>query len=40
VLLCIKRVNKALGNDLILNDFLKAIGSLIIVVVAALAIVY
>ena len=37
-LLYIRRANKAPGNDLILNDFLKAIGEPLIVAVAAITI--
>ncbi len=35
-----RKTNKALGSDLISNDFLKAMGKPLIVVVPALALVY
>ena len=40
VLLYIRKTNKVLESDLILNNFLKAIGKLLTIVVVALALVY
>ena len=39
-LLCIRRANKAPSNNLISNDFFKAIGEPLVVVIAAITIAY